>query len=125
MSESPEGFFQKTKARFRPGGVGRHISWLLFHSGIEAVTMTIASLVATRYFGPVKFGQLALLLTGVQLIANLGDGLYNSLVKVISDGRAREESGVGYRAWRFLWIALLFIIGMAVLMGAGLAGLFP
>lgn len=110
--------------RFRPGGIGRHISWLLAHSGIEAATMTVAALVATKWFGPAKFGQLALLLTGVQLIANLGDGLSNTLVKVISDARNKANVNAAALAWRYIWITLAIIICLSLVMGTFLVAVF-
>lgn len=108
---------KKLSSRFRPGGIGRNISWLLLHSGIEAATMTVASLLAARWFGPASLGQLAILLAGVQLVTYLGDGFFPTIIKYVSEAKARDNSGAALLGWRFAGTSVGVLILAAVVMG--------
>ncbi len=103
--------------RFRPGGIGRNISWLLLHSGIEAAAMTFASLLVARWFGPASLGQLAILLAGVQLVTLLGDGFFPTIIKSVSEAKARNDPYAAFIGWRYAGVSVIALIFAAFSMG--------
>lgn len=125
MSSSGEPYSRRILERFKPGGIGRHISWLLLHSGSEAVTMTLATLLAARWMGPIAWGQLGILLTGAQLVSMVADGFYGTIIKVVSEERARENAGVAQLASRLVWLTTLILLGLSVLVEAATYVWFP
>lgn len=111
--------FETLTSRFKPGGIGRNISWLILHSGIEAATMTLASLLAARWFGPTSLGQLAILLAGVQLVTLLGDGFFPAIIKYVSEAKARHNPAAALLGWRFAWLSVGVLFIAALIMGVG------
>lgn len=116
---------EKVTIRFKPGGIGRNMSWLLLHSGTEASALTIAALLAANWFGPAAWGQLGILLTGVQLVSMLGDGLYPAIVKYVADARAADNPAAELIGWRFAWLAVAALSVAAVLLGGTAYLVFP
>lgn len=111
------GLLGRVKIRFQPGGIGRNISWLLFQSGMEAATMTVASLVAAHWFGPAALGQLALLLAGVQLVTLLGDGFFPTIIKYVSEAKAQNNPLAALIGWKLVWVGVAVLCVFALLMG--------
>jgi O-antigen/teichoic acid export membrane protein len=119
------GMIQKHIAgRFRPGGIGRHMSWLLLQSVTEAGTLTVAALLAANWFGPSLWGQLGILLVGVQLISMLGDGFYPTILKYVADARAADNPAAAYIGWRFTAITVAILAGASVVLGIAAFGFF-
>ncbi len=107
----------RVTARFKPGGIGRHISWLMLQSMFEAATMTVATLLAAKWFGPVAWGQLAIVLTGVQLISMIADGFYGAVLKFVSDASARQDPASARIGWHFGWLSILVLFFLSALLG--------
>lgn len=99
------------------------MSWLLFQSGVEAGTMTLAALLATRWFGPEAWGQLGVLLSGVLLVTAMGDGFWPTIIKYVSEARATDNPAAPRIGWRAMgWsVAALSSLGILVAL-AGLIG---
>jgi O-antigen/teichoic acid export membrane protein len=120
--EVPSEPFQLITQRFRPGGIGRHISWLLLQAAAETGTMTLATLLAARMFGPVSWGQLGILLAGVQLVSTIGDGFFPTIIRFVSEARAKGNPDAPHIGWRCMWISVgTLLLISAILAGAALA----
>ena len=68
--------------------------------------MTLAALLAARWFGPASWGQLGILLAGVQLISMVGDGFFPTIIKYVSEARALGRANAPAVGWRLMWVSV-------------------
>src|SRR5690606_25792818 len=79
----------------------------------------VASFTAAGLFGPVAWGQLGVVLTGVQLISMIGDGFYAAVLKFVADAQARKDPASAAIGWHFGWMAIMILFILALLLGLG------
>lgn len=93
------------------------MSWLFLQSVTEAGTLTVAALLAANWFGPTSWGQLGILLAGVQLISMIGDGFYPTILKYVADARAAGDPAAAFIGWRFTAITFVALTVAAICLG--------
>ena len=106
----------------RREGMARHLGMMVVQTVVEAGCLTLAVLPIANIFGPVEWGFLGTLLVAVQLLSMIGDGLYASEVRFISESHDVDSAYSAALGWFLFLITLSIAAGLSALalVGAGL-----
>ena len=105
--------------RLRPGSIVSHILWVMSQSGVESVVMTVASFLVVRWFGPQLWGQMGILLAGVQLITMMSDGFSSGIIRFVSQGRGDEPESNSMVGWQLAWFTSAIMCAVSIALGMG------